>query len=395
MGQTMKVLYDFQAFESVRFGGVSRYFVELMKSIQQHDFHSVRLAIKYFRNEHLKTMDAGSQAVLVKPAKDYFEQANFWKKGAVNSLLNYGLNGFKKYQKSNLDYSRQMLNQKSEYDLFHPTYYNPYFLDIIGNKPYIATVYDMIHEIYPEYFPLNEKTRVKKKTLVERASFIIAISQNTKQDLMKLYGIDDSKIRVIHLSNSLRKQKRKAVASLPDTYLLFVGNRHTYKNFYFFLRSVLPVLENHPELMIVCTGRPLSLAEKDYFKQLGLQGRIIHKSGDDTLLAALYSNALAFVFPSLYEGFGIPILEAFACECPAILSNTSSFPEVGGDAARYFEPKDPISIRKAVEEVINHEDLRKELVRKGLERLKLFSWDLMARETLAVYREVLSGVACR
>ena len=157
---------------------------------------------------------------------------------------------------------------------------------------------------------------------------------------------------------------------LPEKYLLFVGDRSLYKNFYLFAEAVAPLVKTDPGLRLVCVGgRPFSGQENAFFRYHGLDGKVDYQQVNDTTLAGLYRGAIAFVYPSLYEGFGIPVLEAFSCDCPAILSNTSSLPEVGGDAAAYFDPKDASSIRETVCRVVCDRGLREKMIARGRERL--------------------------
>jgi glycosyltransferase involved in cell wall biosynthesis len=250
----------------------------------------------------------------------------------------------------------------------------------------------MVYEMYPEYFPLHLNISVRKKLLCQKAAKIITISESTKRDLMNLFQIDEEKISVIYLANSLQHSntilENNRIDNLPNKYLLYVGNRTVYKNFYFFLRAMTSILEEDKDLHIVCTGPEFDFSEKHFFKSLNLQERLVHHFVDDTKLIHLYKHALAFVFPSLFEGFGLPVLEAFSCNCPTIISNTTSLPEVGGDASMYFEPKNEQSIRDAIINVIYSNSKRFELITKGQEQLKKFSWKKTAEETAALYREV-------
>ncbi len=210
----------------------------------------------------------------------------------------------------------------------------------------------MIHEIYPEYFPLNDETSAWKKELAEKATKIIAISKNTKKDIIKYYGINSNKIDVIYLGNSLydsgisNKIDRNIIGTMPKKYILFVGSRKIYKNFYFFVEAVAPVLQKDENLNLICVGGgPFSNDERFYLKSFNIDRQIYHYTVNDDTLSEVYKRAIALIYPSLYEGFGLPILEAYSCSCPVILSNTSSLPEIAGDAAAYFDPKDITSMR--------------------------------------------------
>ena len=294
--------------------------------------------------------------------------------------------------------SKRLLKNQ-DFDIFHPTYYDPYFLKYLQRKHFVLTVYDMIHERFPNYFRMHDPIRDWKKQLLENAHSIIAISENTRKDIIKFCNIDPDRIQIIHLGNPfenmdeimpLNNSSLYPVTTITP-YLLFVGTRSGYKNFIFFIESVSEILKRHDELHIYCAGgEPFSLPEKKILQKLNIFNKVHHIQVKNYQMTQLYRDARAFIFPSLYEGFGLPVLEAFSCECPAILSNTSALPEVGGDAALYFDPLDSLSLSNAVERIISDVDLRTRLIQKGNERVKLFSWRKTADLTKNVYENTLN-----
>jgi glycosyltransferase involved in cell wall biosynthesis len=308
------------------------------------------------------------------------------------NALNFGLN----FLINNQGESIRLL-QKQDFDIFHPTYYEPYFLKYLHKKPYVLTVYDMIHEHFPDYFKTGDQTRAWKKQLIENASDVIAISENTKRDILTFTNVDPDRIHVIYLGNPLENVSSFVPNSLHQDipgfnypYLLFVGDRHAYKNFSFFIESVADILHKNGELHVVCAGSsPFSREEKKLLKNLNIINQVHHVKINGMILKILYKNARAFIFPSLYEGFGLPVLEAFSCGCPAIISRSSSLPEIGGDGVICFEPSDRQSIISAVEKVLFNEMYREELIRKGYNRLKFFSWEKTADSTKKVYHNLL------
>ena len=141
---------------------------------------------------------------------------------------------------------------------------------------------------------------------------------------------------------------------------------------------------------MICAGsQSFNDSEKDFLQILDLSKKVVHYPVSDEFLIELYKNAIAFVFPSLYEGFGVPVLEAFSAGCPVICSNTSSFPEIAGDAAFFFDPYDKDSIHDSVKSVISDNNLRNELIHKGYERIKAFSWQETANRTKKLYMSLI------
>jgi glycosyltransferase involved in cell wall biosynthesis len=387
----MKILYDHQIFYRQNYGGVSRYFCELMNQFSHYPDMSFTLPLHFVQNdnlEHFPQLDkywSGRYDFLY----DNHVISSIQKKIRFNAL-NFGLN----YLINNRGESIRLL-QGQDFDIFHPTYYEPYFLKYLGKKPFVVTVYDMIHELFPQYFKSGDQTKLWKKQLIENADAVIAISENTRHDILKFTDADPGRIHVIHLGNPFEHNTASSDSGLTfpvfeKPYLLFVGGRSAYKNFDLFIESVAALLHDHDELHVVCAGwLPFNAREKKVFEELNILPNVHQVRINDTILQNLYRNARAFVFPSLYEGFGLPVLEAFSCGCPALLSNSSSLPEIGGDGAGYFDPIDRESIRSAVEQVLFNETYREDLIRKGYERLKFFSWEKTAGSTKTMYTGLL------
>lgn len=366
----LHVRFDSQIFSMQVFGGVSRYYYELIRHLSKLEDLRIDINIRYSNNSYIQENGLFRH-------RNFFPNRRFPGKHILMEHLNI--------------WSEIPVIRKQNFSVFHPTYYNPYFLDHIGKKPFVLTVYDMIHERFEEVRKADRKTSERKRLLVGRASRIIAISGNTRDDLVKYFRIDPVKIDVIHIGTSaLPDTTERSNTLLPPEYILFVGARTNYKNFQRFLRAVAPILHEDEHLKIICAGGgKFTVDENRLFEQLCLAGRILQYSAPDPILWSLYKSARVFVFPSLYEGFGIPVIEAFACGCPIAVSNTSSLPEIARDAACYFDPLDESSIRSAVVQVIRDEGLRARLIQKGLERVQDFSWNLIAQETKKTYESVV------
>lgn len=367
----MRILYDHQIFIIQQLGGISRYFSELIRELNEIPDVQIQASIKFSKNKYLYRFDDTIRGELL-------PKLSFRKKTDVQNYLNR--------------YFSQRSVRKGKFDLFHPTYYNPYYLSDIGTKPLVVTVYDMIHEKMPDYFPHVSKNTESKKKVISRADRVIAISQNTKDDLINLFGIDEEKIEVIYLGNSLDFNSLdlgEELSWLPQKYILFVGNRGAYKNFQKFLESVSPLLRDDGDLHLVCVGGRFKGAEQELLEEYGVKEKVFQLSCSDKELAHIYKNARCFVFPSLYEGFGLPILEAFSAKCPVACSNCTSLPEVAGGAAVYFDPKSESEIQEAVRKTIYDNDLRKDLIQKGIQRAAKFSWKETARQTKMVYESLI------
>ncbi|HEX9252863.1 MAG TPA: glycosyltransferase family 1 protein [Ignavibacteriaceae bacterium] len=367
----MKVLYDHQCFVQQQFGGVSRYHYQLIKELNKLQDVNAKLSLKYSNNFYINE-DRNFEV------KRFFPNHKLYFKRTILDLIN------------RISTSRML--KKGDYDIFHPTYYNPYFLDHLNNKPFIITVYDLIQEKFPEIINSIDKTLENKKAVLSKAQIILAISNSTKNDLIQLYGISAEKIEVVYLAASINKTFASAnlKLSLPEKYILFVGNRDFYKNFKNFVLAVEPLLKEHKDLFLIAAGGGgFTKEENQHFNSMHMDKKIIHFGADDKTLAALYSNSLAFIFPTLYEGFGIPALEAMNCDCPVIMSNTSSLPEVGGDAAIYFDPNNTDDMREKIESLIINKDLRDDLILKAKTQRQKFSFEKTALQTLEVYKKLI------
>ena len=294
------------------------------------------------------------------------------------------------FKKKNHQLAQKLLTQKERY-LFHPTYYHPYFLDLIGDNPYVITVHDMIHEKFTEYVTDADVTIGHKKEVITKANRIIAISENTKKDIIDIFHIDPNKIDVIYHSTSMKPHTGKNRLQLPENYILFVGDRTPYKNFDRFMEAFSQLRKKDPSLYAVYTGSRLNKEGQQKLKDLGVLEYTLHIKASDKALSELYSRALLFVYPSLYEGFGIPILEAYACHCPVALSNTSCFPEIAGEAAVYFDPYSVDSMAEAIGQVIYNASKRNELIHLGDKRLERYSWEEAAKKTEETYRKALQA----
>lgn len=350
----LRVLYDSQKFDEQLVGGATRYWSSLVAALAQIPGWQPILAVRATANVYVE----GTSNWLV-PAR--------W----INRSLSV------------------RLLKGGRFDVFHPTYYNPYFLNYLGDKPYVVTVFDMIHERLPEYFSAADTTRAWKTAVVRRAAAVVAISECTRGDLLELLNVPAEKVAVVPLATALGQVAPTEISSVPERFVLYVGQRGKYKNFLRLVRALSPRLRTDGEIQLVCAGggqwRP---EEQALFAREGITARVQQHDVSDAQLAYLYREASLLVYPSLYEGFGLPVVEAFACGCPVAASSAGALPEVGGEAAVYFEPGDEASMRGVLEWVLAQEAVRRRLAAAGRERAQLFSWERAAQQTAAVYERV-------
>jgi glycosyltransferase involved in cell wall biosynthesis len=349
-------------FSGQKFGGISRYFYELM--MHSNGLFVYEVSGVFSENEYIKPL----QIYRKFPVKYCFK--------GRQRIINY-LNKMNSLQKI----------KNGNYDVLHPTYYDPYPLKLKKNKdiPLIIDVHDMIFEKFPQYFKTLERIKKNKGLYFSRAHKIIATSQKTKEDLLSIYPhIHENKVIVIYRGKVFPVQEYK---QKKEGYVLYTGQRNGYKNFDVFVKAVAPLLIRY-DLQLICTGQPFNRFELMLLEKEKISNKTICTFVCDKELPELYTNALVFVFPSLYEGFGLPILEAFAAGCPAILSNTSCFPEIAGDAALYFNPYSIEDMRFAIEKVITSPSLQCELINRSKEQIKKYSWKKCAEKTAMIYREL-------
>ena len=364
----LTVLYDYQHFSEQKYGGISRYFANIMTEIEARDDIKYKLAAVRSKNYYIRDVPL----LLNNRTGDFFLKGKVKREIKWNSL-----------------YSKYLLKE-NDFDVFHPTYYHPYFLNYI-KKPFVVTVHDMIHEKYPEVFNKHDMpVAAFKKQIVAKASKVIAISQSTKNDLIDILHVPEEKIEVIH--HGIRLQEFKSVPlalDIPKDFILYVGDRNPYKNFNRFAEAMGEIMNKYKDVFLVCTGGArFTLDEVKLLTKLNIIHRCFRINVTDIELNALYQHALAFVFPSLYEGFGLPVLEAFQNNCPVIASNTSSLPEVCSDAAAYFNPNDTSAIAGAIDEVLNNTELKISLIKRGQERLMQFSIGNCINKTIELYKQV-------
>lgn len=363
----MKILYDHQMYSLQKYGGITKYFCELIKNLPSENEYE--LSLLYSNNQHLKDDFRFFRKIYLPVPQS---------KSRLSSHLRV------KGYEINSRYSKYKISQ-GRYDIFHPTYFDPYFLSII-KKPYIVTVHDLI--AFKFDVRNKEKRRQNMKKIVTNANHIIAISENTKRDLMDELQIDSERIDVVY--HGFHSPRINVEENKWGRYLLYVGARADYKNFSLFAQAFSLLACQDEDLKLICTGGAFDKNESDYLQSLNILDKSFAMGVDERRLSNLYRHALAFVYPTKYEGFGMSILEAFANQCPVCLSDSSCLPEIAGEGGSYFNPDSPESMVAVISKVIYDEEYAGEMIKKGNARLKFFSWQKCARQTVEAYQKALA-----
>lgn len=373
----MKVLFDSLGFWE-RCGGVSRYLSELVRRLK-----CIEVAVEETENDYL--LEFG-----VKPARRSLRSFWPWWRWRGRGVLwrfvrPWG--GLDIVEKNRRLFRARL--KAGDFDLLHLTGAHDYGTDwraVVGEKPIVVTVHDLI----PEVVNGDEHIRQVRAEVLSVATLVICVSEATKREVIREYGVPEAKLRVVRHGVSLlgqglaeppaRGEAGDAGGRGESDYLLYVGKREGYKNWAWMVREMAPILKERG-WRLICTGAAFMRGEKSLLRQLGLADCCEARHVSDDELKALYRRALAFVYPSRDEGFGLPILEAMAEGCPVVASDIAPFREVAGKAADFFRLDDGNDLRQKLRAVRRNG--------RGLERVKAFSWERTARETQAVYDEAM------
>lgn len=383
----MRVLFDHQVFDLQTHGGISNGLVQQIShfpaSIQY------QLGIKRTNNVHLLESGLGHVKPFLCTPETFLTKRSFPWKPTLYGFLSQRILQLRPWD-LNSAYSIQLLKE-GHYDVFHPTYFLWYFLDYLKGKPFVLT----IHDLTPEHYfhnPADEQVQARK-LLIEHAAHIITVSEYTRQDVMDYYHVPASRISVVYWGGPA-PVARSGNKMYDFDYLLYVGARTaSYKNFLPMLRQLQPFFQNHPDIKLVCTGKAFTEEETAEMARLGITQQVVCQFCSQEELMSLYTHALCFIYPSMNEGFGIPILEAYAAGCPVFLNRQSCFPEIAADAAVYFHLDDKGGDLLDQLEAFFREtpEQRKQLIDRQTERLSYFSWEKSVADLLKVYQLVVNG----
>ena len=366
----MKILFDGAVFSLQAHGGVSRVMIELFAQLICFDEVNCRAFVGFHKNQYLRE----APSAVKKRAVGWYLPP-WMVKQALFSPLNRFLFAI---------YARWF-----NPDIVHCTYY---VIPPVREKVrLVVTVHDMIRELFLK--DSKECKYERKSVAVERAHGVICISENTRRDLCRLLPreMENKTTVVIHHGSSLSDiSPGPASGEEHHPYLLYVGRRiEPYKNFDVVLRAL--AMCRNSDLQLICFGGGGFMAEENArIRALGLAGRVHQRGGDDALLCRFYAEAVALVYPSLYEGFGLPPIEAMAHGCPVLASHAPPMPEIISDAGLFFDPADPAQLVDRLSEV-QEERVRDRLVRSGYRRAGTFSWRRSAEQTIEFYDSLRCG----
>ena len=368
----MRIAFDHKIFSQQKYGGPSRYFLKLFENINSLEDNEAFIVSPIYNNAYLLKSKFKKNIHGIRiPKIKYF--------GLFNNLIN------------NTRSKKIINNLKCQ--ILHTTDYSTLNSDCI--RPLVVTVHDLIHEIFYKEFDKLEDFRPKKEIL-KKADHIICVSENTKKDLIKYYPIDEKKISVIYHGTSFSKSEfiPSSIKFIKPKYkyFLYIGSRKRYKNFYKIIKAFKKRKEIYENYKLVCFGGgPLLASEKERLikDNFDINKIILYPKNHDEILYELYKNAVALIYPSLYEGFGMPIIEAMSLGCPVIASNTSSLPEICDNNALSFSPYSEDELLDKMTDIINDKDLKNKIINSGLEHSSNFTWEKCTKETLSVYNRLI------
>jgi glycosyltransferase involved in cell wall biosynthesis len=370
----MRILYDHQVFSLQDAGGASRYHYQLIRNLQT----STDVDVELLMGLNASVMPF---AGLERDRTRIFALATRIKPGTARYVANELL-------------SSVVAPVRGKFDIYHPTLYRA--LPWVRRRRVVVTHHDCIHERFPQLFPNAASIMNTKRKLFAQADAILCVSASSQSDLLHFYPVAEKKTHVVlHGFSPLPPPDEEQAAGAPQEvspYLLYVGSRASYKNFHLLLEAFSRSGLAGDFHLLAAGGGEWTAEEQARITALRLSAHIklIPKAGEATLARA-YRDAALFVYPSLYEGFGFPPLEAMSLGCPVLVNHTSSLPEICGDAAFYFDSAGPEELARVLVATLADSAGLDAKRRLGGEQIRLYDWGRSARNTLSVYREVLTG----
>jgi glycosyltransferase involved in cell wall biosynthesis len=364
----VRIAVDHQVTSLQDAGGMSRYHYELARHMRSANGVSIDLLL------------GGQSSVL--PFRDLAGAGVH-----VASWRSHLKPGYPRYAMNAL-WTAAVAPARGRYDVYHATYQR--WESSIRHRALVATHHDATQERFPHLFRNAAAIRARKARLYARADIVICVSESARRDLEELYRVPSERTRVIFHGVDPVQDTAPYSSAGGRPYLLYVGSRSAYKNFAALLSAFAAAPAAGGMQLIVVGGGPWSAPEQEAVAKLGLSGRVaLLPRVDDATLASLYRGAMLLVYPSLYEGFGLPPLEAMSAGCPVLVSRTSSLPEVCGDAAHYFDPQSEQSLREELDRLLADAALLRAKTDAGRAQAGRYTWEATAAKTLGAYREAL------
>jgi glycosyltransferase involved in cell wall biosynthesis len=373
----MNVIIDGVVYQNQLNGGISRVFNELIPRICETDnsinvtlftsngFNQLDLLPKHKKLTYLK----------IPYIEPYLRPGRFWK-AVVPSLDNY---------------IRKLWIGKGNNKIWHSTYFT---MPVDWHGKIITTMHDLVFEKFIDMFPTSyNRIRMDMQEFTLKSDAVICVSKCTKNDLESYYSREFNNAYVIHnacseIFTQLNNDEIPESLMTDKPFILYIGQRKYYKNFNILI-SAFKLWKRKKDFRILLVGPPLDKEEEEKLSELGIRNHVsVLPNVNDKLLCILYNKAAAFVYPSLYEGFGIPLLEAMSCGCPLVASDIPSTREVAGNCPIYFDPTDIDSFICAIDLAID-KGRESNYVKLGLIHVKKYSWETSAKKTVDLYRSIL------
>jgi len=365
----MRIFYDHQVFSLQDAGGVSRYQYELIRNLRLHAQGKVQLHLLMGRNASVLPLAA---------LADRDTTIRGWPTGVRPGYVRYAINEF---------LSALLAPRWGTFDIYHTMLYRA--MPTVRRRLVVATHHDCTHERFPQMFHNAAFIVKNKRRLFAQAKAILCVSESSRRDLLHYYDLSPEKTYVVHHGFSPLPAPPPAEPNGPwsEPYLLYVGSPAEYKNFPLLLEAFSRSGLAKSYRLIAVGGGPFLAEEQARLHALSITERVtLLAKADEITLASAYRYATLFVYPSLYEGFGFPPLEAMSLGCPVLVHRTSSLPEVCGDAAFYFDHADAEELARALVAVLKDSPGRAHKQRLGEQQVRRFDWSLTAANTLCIYR---------